>query len=73
MIFLSFQNLPGFYNFILIKNLLLYIRPLIYLFALGRDRLFDICFEETLIFNFLYKLFNKYSPYLRALANLVFQ
>ena len=41
------------------------------MFILGSDKFFTvyICFKETLIFNFSYKLFNTY-PYLRALANL---
>ena len=34
----SFQNVSGSYNFILFKNLLLYIQLLIDLFVLGRDR-----------------------------------
>ena len=44
------------------KNLMLYIWSLIYLFVLGRDRFFTVyvCFKETLFFNFLYKLSNKY-------------
>ena len=58
----SFQNFSVSYNFILFKNLLLYIWPLIYLSVLGRDIFFTvyICFKETLLFSFSYKLFNKY-------------
>ena len=45
-----------------LKNLLLCIWPLIYLFVLGRDIFFTvyICFKETLFFYISYKLFNKY-------------
>ena len=59
-IFKSYQNFSGPFIFIRFKNL--YIWPLIYLFFLGRDRLFTvyICFKETLFFSFSYKLFNKY-------------
>ena len=40
-------------NFILFKNLLLYIWPFIYLFVHGRDRFFTAynCFKETLYFS----------------------
>ena len=50
------------FNFILFKNLLLYIWPLIYLFVLGRDIFFTayICFKETFFYNFSYNLINKY-------------
>ena len=79
-----FFKFCGSFNFILFKHLLLYIRPLIYLFDLGRDRFFTvcICFKETcfsynqyfslpqtLFFNFSFRLFNIF-PYLRALANI---
>ena len=50
------------FNFILFKNLLLYIWPLIYLLlVLGRDRFFTvyIWFKETIFFSFSYGLFNK--------------
>ena len=59
---ICFQNFSGSYNFILLKNLLLYIWALMYLFVLGRERFFTvyICFKETLFFNFSHKLFNKY-------------
>ena len=69
--FKKFQNFSGSSNFILFKNLLLYIWPL-FMFFLARGRFFTvyICFKETIFFNFLYKLFN-ISPHLRALANLV--
>ena len=62
----DFQTFSGSYIFKLFKNLLLYIWYLIYLFVLGRDRFFTdyICFNETLFFNFLYKLYNKYLLYL---------
>ena len=52
-----------------LKTYLIYIWPLIYLFVLGRDRLFTayICFKETLFFNFSYKY---EKSYLRALDNL---
>ena len=55
MVFLSSVS----YNFILFKNLMVYIWPLIYLFVLGRDRFFtvSICFKETLFSNFSYKPF----------------
>ena len=52
MIFKSFQNFSGSYNFILFKNLLLYIWTLIHLIVLGRDKFFTIyiCFKETFFF-----------------------
>ena len=58
-IFKLFLSFSGSYNFILFKNFLLYIWPLIYLFVLGRDRLLTvyICLKEALFFNFSYKLF----------------
>ena len=57
--FLKFSKFSGSWNFILLKKLLLYIWPL---FVLGRDRFFTlyICFKETLLFDFSYKLFKKY-------------
>ena len=57
----SFQNFSSSDNFMLLKNLLQYIWPLIYLFDLGWDTFFTvyICFKETL-FNFSYKLFNNF-------------
>ena len=53
MIFSSFQNFSGSYNFILLKNLLLD------LFVPEKNRFFTacICFKETLFSNFSYKLF----------------
>ena len=73
IIFKSFQNFSDSYNFILFKNSLLYLWSLIYLFVLGRDRIFTVCiyFEEALFFNFSSKLIN-ISPYLRELANFNF-
>ena len=64
--FQSFQNFSSSYNFILFKNLLLHIWPLIYLFLLERDSFYTvyICFKEILFF---IQIFNT-SPYLRALA-----
>ena len=61
-LFEGFKKFSGSYNFILFKNLLLYNRPLIYLFALRRNKFFTvyICFKETLFLNFSYKLFHKY-------------
>ena len=63
MIFLS----SGSNNFILFKNLILYI--IIYLFVLGSDRFFTVyvCFKETLFSNFSYKLFNKYFSLLQSI------
>ena len=57
----SFQDFSGSSMFLLFKNLLLYIWPLIYLFVIERDTFFTvyIYFKETLFFNFSYKLFNK--------------
>ena len=51
--FLKFY-FSGSYNFILFKNLLLYIWPLIYLFVLVRDWFFTVYIhvKETLFFNF---------------------
>ena len=50
--FLKFSKFSGSHNFVLLKNLLLYIWPLVYLLVLGRDRFFTayICFKETLFF-----------------------
>ena len=52
----------GSYNFLLFKNLMLYIRTSINFFALWRDRFFTvyISFQETLFSNFSCKLFNKF-------------
>ena len=55
----DFLKFSGSYNFILFKNLLLYIWPVIYWFALGRDRFFTVySFLKTPYFSC--KLFNKY-------------
>ena len=55
----DFLKFSGSYNFILFKNLLLYISPVIYWFALGRDRFFTVYrFLKTPYFSC--KLFNKY-------------
>ena len=70
--FFKFSYFSGSYNFILLKNVLLYIWFLIYLFVLVRDRFFivyiwlkkpDFSTSHT---NCLINIF----PYLRALANL---
>ena len=52
----------GSYNFLLFKNLMLYIWTSINFFALWRDRFFTvyISFQETLFSNFSCKLFNKF-------------
>ena len=51
MIFKNFQNFSGSYNFIMFKNLLLYIWTLINLFALETDRFcaVHICFKKTFL------------------------
>ena len=61
LFFWIFKKCLVFCNFILFKNLLLYIWPLIYLYVLGRDRFFTVyfCFKETSFSSFWYKLFNK--------------
>ena len=68
MIFSKFKNFSGSYNFILFKNLLLYIWPLIYFFVLGGDKFFTvcICFKETYFSwnkNFSLPVFNKYFSF----------
>ena len=70
--FLSFQDFSGFFNFILLKNLLLYLWPLIYLFVLGTAKFFTvyICFKETLFFNLPKSYSINISPYFRANTNL---
>ena len=64
------SSFSGSFNFILFKNLLLYIWALIYMFDLGSGRFFTvyICFTETLFFNFSYKLFNKYFSLCQSLC-----
>ena len=66
--FLKSSNFSGSYYFIMVKNLLLYIRSLLYLFVLWKDRFFTacICFKETLFSNFSCTLFNKYFSLLQS-------
>ena len=54
-----------------LKNFLLYIWPLIYLFVNKIDRFFIVysCFKEILFFNFSYKLFKGYLCYKTILCH----
>ena len=62
----------GSYNFILFKNPLLHIWPLIYLFVVGRDIFFTayIYFKEISFFSFHLNYLINISPYHKALAHL---